>query len=128
MITVAKTLEEQSLSLYRSESVLILCEIVFILCARSHWNFPFDVVSKILLGVITGAKKLKSTATFGRCVLEQYCRQRDWNADTLGISCCRCLKEFAASEHSLLVVFVEINHVANEIVCSLNAVTLEFSI
>ena len=44
-----------------------------------------------------------------------------WNADTLGISCCR------GGEHSLLVVF-EINHVATEIVFSLGADTLEFSI
>ena len=58
-------------------------EIVFILCARSPWQDPFDVVSKILLEVTTGAKKLKSTAKFCRCVFEQYCRQRDWNANTL---------------------------------------------
>ena len=28
----------------------MLCEIVFIPCARSHWNFPFDVVSKNFAG------------------------------------------------------------------------------
>ena len=45
-------------------------------CARSPVKLPVAVVSKILQELSAGAKKIENSAAC-RCLIDQYCRQRD---------------------------------------------------
>ena len=111
MITVAKTLEERSLSLHRGSivspaRVFSSCARVSSSFARGHTGiFHLTRSQRFLLEVITGCENSRAQQKIVVASWNKYCRQRDWNADTLGISCCRGLKDFAGGEHSLLLVF-----------------------
>ena len=111
-----------------SESVLMLCEIVFILCARSHWNFPFDVVSKIFAGSDHRCEETQEHSEMLSLRLGTILSptrldgmRTPWEFPVVAIS--KSLQEVSTACLSFLI-----NHVATEIVFSLGADTLEFSI